>query len=1104
MIKMSKMIKKEVFGLVFLLLCPSLAVAQTVPAGALNAEQAAAYEKMTAEQKEAISRELFKTGGRLTPEAIEALKEKPEFKGISPEEVAKGKELLKSKEGEQGKEAPQGKELPKGKEGEQGKDVPQGRELLKGKVGEQGKEALQGKELLRGEEGEPGKTEAEKKDKAALEPGQATSGEPKGRTLFERTRDIGKYQDISLKLQPFGYDFFREASVNIITQRKDIPVPLKYVVGPDDEVKVTLWGRVNASYKLVVNRDGKIDIPGIGPLAVAGMTFEEMSASLIKQAEQMTGTNVDISMGSLRTIPVFVLGDVRRPGAYTIGAFATITDALLLSGGPSEIGSMRNIQLRRKDKVVQTYDLYDLLLKGDKSHDVTLQAGDIVFVPVIGAYAGIAGNVKRPAVYELKDNYSLEYLFGLAGGIIPTAYTQQIQVERTVKNEKKIVIDIDDKNLARTKSFMLQDADIVKVFPIVEMDFNAVYLNGNVKRGGKYALTPGMRLGDIFKSEEDFLPDTAFDYALIKRLQPPGMETVLIPFNLGDLVLRGDPASNLLLQRQDNIYIFSKWFFKDKPYFTVKGEVRKGGRFELSENSRVKDALRTAGDLTKDAYLKKGEIIRVDSSKEFFTLYFDVVGAMAGNPVENILLKDEDQIIIHSLYEEKWKEVVSVSGEVKKPGDFVLTEKMRVSDLVFKAGGQTRDTLLDEAELYRTDWKTKQTALLKVNLGRALDGDPKENIELRDLDRLIVHSLWEKVYKKTVSVEGDVLKPGTYPLAEPMTVRNLVFAAGNILESASLQEAEISSRTIGGDNRAAVVHRQINLGKALAGDPEHDLPLKPYDRLFIKSIPDWRLEKYATLSGKIKYPGRYVITKGEKLSAVIERAGGYTDDAYLRGAWFTRESVRAMQQKGLSEMADRLERELLSGGELSTSTSAEEVAAKKAELEQKKHFVAYLRGLKATGRMTIKLAHLRLLKGSEYDIELEDGDTLFIPPSNNVVSVAGSVMSQGSFIYSNRMDYQDYIGLTGGYAKYADTDNIFVLKVDGSARKLSSGFFNWSSARDRWEVAGFQQEVRTIEPGDTIVVPEKVEKIAWLREIKDITQILMNSAVTAGVFKALF
>ncbi len=1024
---------------------------------ALSAEKAGALQSLSPAQKGAIAQELGKTGGTLTPEAVDALKARPEFKGISPEEVVRGQELLKEQQIKAKEEA-----APKG--------------------------------------AKTADTAADKREQK-----RAIFGEDeKQETLFQRSRIVGKYQEISLALRPFGYDFFREAAVNVITQRKDIPVPLKYVVGPDDEVKVTLWGRVNASYKLVVNRDGKIEIPGIGPLTVAGMTFEEMSKLLIKQAEQMTGTQVDVTMGALRTIPVFVLGDVRRPGAYTIGALATITDALLLAGGPTEIGTMRNIQLKRKDKIIRTYDLYDLLLKGDKSNDVILQAGDIVFVPVIGPYAGIAGNVKRPALYEFKGDCSLEMLIDLAGGILPTAWTQQIQVERTVKNEKKIVLDIDDKNLLKAKSVLLQDGDIVKVFSIVETDLNAVYLNGNVKRSGKYAFSPGMRLKDVLKSVEDLLPETFFDYALIKRLPPPTMDPMLVPFNLGDLLLKNLPESNLELQPQDAVYIFPKGFFKDKPYYTVTGEVRKPGRFDLADGTRVKDALLSAGDLTKDAYLKKGEIIRVDKNKQFYTVYFNVGLALAGNETENILLQDEDKIIIHSLYEEKWREFASVSGEVKKPGQFVLTEGMRISDLVFKAGGQTRDTLMDEAELYRTDWRTKEVTLERVNLGKAIAGDPRHNLKLKDLDRLVVHSIWETVYKKVVSIEGEVLKPGSYPLADNMTVRDLVFAAGNILESASLQEAEVSSRIIDKDNSMKVVHRQINLGRALAGDPEHNLPLKAHDRIFIKAISEWSSEKYVTLSGRFKYPGRYVIAKGEKLSHVIERAGGYSEDAYLRGAVFTRESVRELQQKSLAEMADRVERELLAGTDISTALSAEEVAGKKAELEQKRRFVQYLRGLKATGRMTIRLAHLRLLKGSEYDIELEDGDRLFIPAKNNVVTVTGAVMSQGSYIYSSRLDYRDYIDMTGGFSRYADEKNVFVLKVDGSAWKAKQGLFNWNSSRNRWEVTGFGENVREIEPGDTIIVPEKIEKIAWLREIRDITQIMMNTAVIAGVIKALY
>jgi polysaccharide export outer membrane protein len=173
-------------------------------------------------------------------------------------------------------------------------------------------------------------------------------------------------------------------------------------------------------------------------------------------------------------------------------------------------------------------------------------------------------------------------------------------------------------------------------------------------------------------------------------------------------------------------------------------------------------------------------------------------------------------------------------------------------------------------------------------------------------------------------------------------------------------------------------------------------------------------------------------------------------------------------------------------------------------MEQRKKFIDSLRKIKASGRMTIFLTHLRLLKGSEYDLDMENGDTLYIPQKNSVVNVVGAVMTQGTLIYSEKMGYQSYIEESGGYSRYADTDNTFVLKVDGSARKLSKSFLNWGASRERWELAGFGEELKSIEPGDTIIVPEKVDRIAWLREIKDFTQILMNTAVTAGVFKALF
>jgi protein involved in polysaccharide export with SLBB domain len=393
------------------------------------------------------------------------------------------------------------------------------------------------------------------------------------------------------------------------------------------------------------------------------------------------------------------------------------------------------------------------------------------------------------------------------------------------------------------------------------------------------------------------------------------------------------------------------------------------------------------------------------------------------------------------------------------------------------------------------------------NVAKALSDDPKENLLLQDGDQVIIHSIWENIPKRSVFVDGDVTNPGPYQYTEKMTVRDLVFKAGNVLESAYLDDAEITTMVLENNNVSKIVQKNINLKKALEGDEANNIKLNPYDRLLVKKITDWRREHFVTVAGQFKFPGKYILRKGEKLSSLIQRAGGYTDSAYLRGAIFTRERVKEMQQKSIEDMALRLEKELLSQGsaQVSTALSSEEIQGKQFEIAQKKQLIENMKSLKALGRMTVKLAHLRLLKGSEYDIELEDGDSLSIPEKNSVVSVVGSVMGQGSYVFSEKADYLDYINMSGGYSTYADESNVFFLKVDGSARKARRGLINWNEKKDRLEMAAFSdEETNYVEPGDVIVVPEKIEHIAWLRDIRDITQIIMNTAVVAGVIIKLF
>lgn len=884
----------------------------------------------------------------LTPEALKALKERPEFQGITPEEILKGKELLEKRQ-------------------------------------------------ERKEEQVPIEVKPEEKP-PAISPGE------RPRNIFELYWAREALPEKPYELTPFGYELFLQP-----TKRPFIPQPVApdYVVGPGDEIEVLLWGRINERYTLTVQNDGTILFPYIGPLTVAGMTYQEMKDFLTKQAEQITGTNVAVTLSRLRSIHVLVLGEVKQPGLHELTAMSTVLDALIAAGGPSPSGTLRKIELRREGRTIAVLDLYDLLLKGDDKENRRLRHGDIVFVPVVGPLIGVAGNVRRPAVYELRGGETLGQVLDLAGGLLPVAWKQRVQVERAEEHLRKTVLDIDASDKRALETFRMRDGDLVKVFSIVKEEANAVYLMGNVVRPGKYALKEGMRVSDVINRVEDLLPDTYMGYALIKRLVLPTLQRELIPFNLGKAILEKDPQENVLLRPYDEIYVFSRWFFEPKPQASVEGEVRNPGTYTIPE------------------------------------------------------------------------------------------EGYTVRDLVFVAGGLTKKAYLEKAELYRTDKRTNVVSLITFNLARAMAGEPDENLKLQDLDRIVIHSVEEFIPKRTVSVWGEVNKPGEYPYAEGMTVKDLIFAAGNIKDSAYLDEAELFSYEVQDGKLCLLKRRTIDLGAALRGDPQHNVVLQPYDKLLVRRIPDWKEERYVEISGEVLFPGKYLIRKGERLSSLIERAGGFTEKAYLRGAVFTRESVRQLQQRNLEEMIDRLERELLAEASTFTGVSPEEAQIRKVELEQRQKFIQQLRELKATGRMVIRLSHPRVLKDSPYDIELMDGDRLYIPSMDRVVTVIGAVYSPGSFVWREGLDYKDYIELAGGFTRYADKANVYLLRADGTAQKIKGGVVFWNEAKGRWELSAFSEDEK-IYPGDTIVVPERLERVPWLRMVKDITEILFRIAVTTG------
>ncbi len=811
------------------------------------------------------------------------------------------------------------------------------------------------------------------------------------RRAFENFLAESTPLEVDQDLEQFGYELFAGAPTTF-APATDIPVSPDYIIGPGDEIHVQLYGKTNLTSDLVVDRDGVVPFPELGPISVAGLTFREMKELLAREVEnRMIGVEVSVSMGRLRSIRIFVLGDVFRPGSYTVSGLSTLTNALFVSGGVRKIGSLRRVELKRSGEVVQQMDLYDLLLRGDTSSDVRLMPGDVIFVPPVGPLVGIAGEVLRPAIYELNGPMTVRELIDLAGGLGPTAFQELIQLER-VEDGRRVVYDM---SLAGTSEWALESGDLVKVYPISDRDERAVFLEGNVLRPGKRQYFEGMRLLDLVSSTDDLLPETYFAYGLIERESELNREPEYVSFDLGAALVEGRPEANLPLRPRDRVYVFHRAHFREVPRVAVRGEVR-------------------------------------------------------------------------------------------TPGDYEYKKDMRVLDLILAAGGLTRDAWLHEADLLRTDPVTFNVERVAIDLKQVLEEVPSQNLPLRDLDNLVVHSIWEFRQRDTVEIIGEVNRPGVYPLFEGMRVSDLVFAGGNLRESAYRAEAELTRYEVIGGERRELRHVMVDLEAALAGSVDADLELEPHDRLLIRRITNWRGDEVVRVAGEVAFPGSYPIEEGERLSDLIERFGGFLDDAYLPAAVFTRVGVRKLQREQLDRMADQLEADLARISASGTGReSPTDAARRQAAMEAGKQLVAELRATEAVGRMVIRLEDPEKLRGTEDDVVLSDGDALFVPKKPDFVMVMGQVRNPMAFKYRKGRSVSHYIKLAGGTTRFADAGRTYVVRADGSVDRARN---------------------TRVGPGDVIVVPESLDRFAGMQFLLDLSQVLYQiglaaaSAQTVGLF----
>jgi len=611
-----------------------------------------------------------------------------------------------------------------------------------------------------------------------------------GSSMFNNLRD---------KLVRFGSDFFSQTRSTSLAYA---PVGPNYIVAPGDEVKVNLWGLTEIRAGLVVDRDGTLTLPQAGPITAAGLSFTELQKTIDTAYRRILNDfELNVTMGKLHTITVYVTGHAARPGAYAISSMATLVDVLSQAGGPSISGSMRTIEVKRGNKKIATFDVYDLLLKGDRKDDPRLSEGDVIFIPTVGPLVAVAGNVKRPAIYEIKSKENkLSDVISLAGGLTAGAYKGRIQLVRVENNTSRTAFE-SDLNSPASRVQILRDGDLLKIFAVPGGSFN-VRIAGAVIQPGVYPIEPGV--------------------------------------------------------------------------------------------TTLTDVLRRAGGLLYTA-AEEGELTRVQ---------------------------------------------VSPDGPV--------------------------------------------TTRIRLNL--------------KDAEK------------------------GTYTF---------------------------------------VMNRD--------------------DYLFVRNVPDWDTYRSAKITGRVLYPGDYTVKRGEKLSSLLERSGGYADDAFTRGAVLLRESVRVEQQKQIDDMVKTLESEIIYAGNeaLAASTGTSDVTYAKESMAVKTRYLETVKSIKASGRLVIVLPDdYRMLKGSPYDITLEEGDRLHIPNRPGTVQVIGSVLTPAAFVYREGQPFNAYVKMAGGYSTTASPKRTYIMKADGSTVRALAG-----------------NKPRIVEEGDFIVVPEKVNFVPAMRNTMNIADILYKFAL---------
>lgn len=902
--------------------------------------------------------------------------------------------------------------------------------------------------------------------------------------------------------------------------------PETYQIGPGDKLTLRVSSTLTEATEsqITVDPRGSIVVPLSGKrLVVRGLTMAQAERTLSKEIGSIIrNPSVTLTLDELRTFTVTVLGESFAPGAYQVPATFSVFNLVLATGGPTERGALRNIQLRRNNAPARTFDLYKFLITGQADQDIQLQPGDVIFYPVFKGQVSVEGEVNRPSTFEIVGGETLKQILGFAGGVRPSGISQNVSIDSVVPGSERRLLNINVGSTAPAANPVINDGDKITVFSIRPIVRNQVEILGSVEQPRAYAYRPGMRVSDLVETALGLRPEADKSIAELRRTNADG-STELIRIRLAEALAK-TPAANLELRADDKLTVYDvndvSWRGDRKVVLT--GAVRFPGDFYRADNMRVGDLIRQGRGLEPTAYMQEAHLQRFKPDGTPGPLVkISPMKAALGDPEHDILLSDRDVLTVYSIkdFAATPSLSVQVEGAILRPGSYILSQGMKLKDLLSVSGGPTLDAHLTTAFLQRTNLNGTLGKLEIVDLNKAMAGEASDNLELQSKDKLSVYTIKDAQFliERTVTIVGGVQRPGTFPRGEGMTLKNLIDLAGGLLPNSEAVALIAAANAPEGTNVQRVTVDQA--ASWLIKD--RDTVTVPLDAsILIEPIQ-------VIINGAVANPGVYFFTRrDQKITDLIAAAGGLRNEAWVQGAQMARkpeflkteaqktQGPRLMQVMSLIQEdeykraiakaeADRLIfiSSSLQGSSTNASlpvgagattevggvTTLPDATVASAQLVTKARQGDDATSTLLGGNMELRLDLALKNAVSPHNVALKQGDVLTIPerPSTILVDGPGVVLPR-AFVFEPGRPLRFYLEKAGGFTNDADPGAVLIIRPSGSLFKAKP------STR--------------IELGDVIFVPTRVMtvKLGSNREAFDRTiRSLSNAALVYGFFRSL-